>query len=44
MPSSAAVEGQLAQLTQMGFTRSAALDALKACSYDVTAAADRLLC
>ena len=43
MPSVAAVEGSVAQLVSMGFARPAALDALKQCGYDVTAAAERLL-
>jgi NACalpha-BTF3-like transcription factor len=43
MPSTALVEGHVAQLTAMGFSRAAALEALRACKYDVTAAADRLL-
>ena len=43
MPSVAAVEGLVAQLVGMGFSRTVALDALRQTEYDVAAAADKLL-
>ena len=43
MPSVAAAEGSVAQLTAMGFSRPKALEALRQANYDVSAAADKLL-
>ena len=43
MPNAYAMEASIAQLTAMGFSRTAASDALRQTNYDANAAAERLL-